>query len=423
MLRIVFVSLALLVSSGSALATNSVKGFNLTEIGDWKYDAKLDGGEKTAAQKMIDKLHALGVRHVNLNPRGIMRDPRGTEIIPVTPASERSEERNRYLRLMKYAKSKGMTVGIRPIFFVVGHDGRPVIERLPDGKEKIWWHGNIQPANPDKWFDSFRAYMDAYLLIAKLGNADEFTIGAELYSMTVGIEDQWERFAFGFPRNWLKLLNYARGKLPRGCRVMYDVNFTDDTTNHSGISSSGGEFERWRYRIVDLANPRDEQQRATWQDIVNFWKGLDAVGIDMYRSLAAQDQQIPTEYNDVVALLKETSDRYATQLDTALAEIESVVGVKKKVVFKEVGFKSVQNGFVDPFRYDTETASVPLNRAHQAAAFAAMFQSFWQPKWSWFDGFVFWDVSIDPSRHGANDKGFSPIGKTETEQILRANFR
>lgn len=396
-----------------------VKGYSLTEIGEHKYDASTDPDKKTEAQLMVDKLYQLGVRQINLSPRATMVDPHGTEIIPMTPTGRaRSIERKGYIRLIKYIKSKGMKVGIRPIFFVVDNNGNtPYVETMPDGTQKYWWHGNIQPRDSHKWFESFRSYLDIYLAIARFGKVDEFTIGAELYSMTVGIEDQWKEHPHGFPKEWLTLLRYVKTKLSEKCRVMYDINFTDASINADGIEQYGGEFARWRYRLVDLADDNDQN----WLNLSSFWREIDAIGIDMYRSLATKKQVIPNDYNDLVDLLQRTSDRYASQIDNALFEIGMATEVEKDIILKEIGFRSVEFGFINPFEY-SGTGHHTLNRIHQAAAYEAIFRSFFEAGWDWFKGAVFWDASVDKNRHGPLDLGFSPIGKTETEEIIREYF-
>lgn len=421
-------------------------GYNLTEIGTFLYDANPPGQPPTPAQKVIDRLATLGIKHIELNPRAVMRDPKGAEITPITSPSDRSAERQRYLRLMNYIKGRGMTVGIRPIFFVVDAQGNPLYETLPNGSKRVWWHGNIRPKDPDKWFEAFKVYLDIYLLAAKLGKADTFTLGAELYSMTVGIEDQWKENPYGFPGRWLELLSYIRSKLPRSTKIMYDVNFTDDTTDAGGgVQTTGGELERWRYRLVDLANPSNPEERKIWVDLVKFWNNIDAIGVDMYRSLYSKNLIIPDSYPELVKALTASSEQYASQLDTVLAEIQSVTGDNsppearpqffqrllsfftedgpKPIVFKEVGYKSVKGGFIDPFEYDDPNNPTPLNIDHQAAAFEAFFNAFWLPGWSWMRGTVFWDVSVDLSRHGPTDRGFSPLGKTKTEEVLRRFFK
>jgi len=396
-------------------------GFNLTESGSFVYDADLSGSNKTEAQRRVDQAKALGSKHIVLNFIGRMVTGRGNEVVSITPPAERSKEAQRIMRLTKYIKSQGLTVGYRPIFFVVGPNGEfPYFEVLPNGQKKLWWHGNIQPQDPNRWFDSFRTFLDGYISIARLAKVDEFTIGAELYSMTVGIEDQWMEYPHGFPGRWLALLRYVKSKLPQA-RIMYDINFTDDSNTESGFEKSGGELERWRYRIVDLANPANPDEFKIWTDLITFWKELDVVGVDMYRSLASASQAIPNDYVKLLALLRQRADSYAQQLDNTAFEIASVTGVEKLYIFKEIGYRSVERGFINPFEY-ASTDQGTLNILHQTVAYDAFLSSFWDANWQWFGGVIFWDLSVDPSKHGPQDKGFSVLGKKPTEDQVKLRF-
>lgn len=415
-MRLIF-SVVFLLFAFSAHALDMVKGFNLSESEGYPYDASDGNGQKTPAQIAVDHAIRLGANHIILNVRAKMIGPFSMEIIPVTPPSDRANEMKRMNRLIKYIKSQRLTVGLRPIFFVVGPKGEfPYTVKQPDGSVKGWWHGNIQPQDPNRWFESFRVYLDAYITLAKFAKVDEFTIGAELYSMTVGIEDQWKEHPHGFPGRWLELLRYVRGKLP-GVRLMYDINFTDDSVVNDGqLSPSGGEFERWRYRIVDLADRKGEKEKKIWKDLTTFWLELDAIGIDMYRSFASANEVIPSEFNALVSLLRNRTDSFATQMDTALTQIELTLGVQKDVMFKELGCRSVKNGFLDPFAYAGEGTVVI---AHQAAPYQALYSSYWEANWPWFKGFNWWDIQVDPKKAGPNDNGFSPVGKDQTEAVLK----
>lgn len=422
MKKIIFLAVSFMVSiqAKAQVATGYVNAFNITEDGVYVYDAAAPGQPKKPAQIAIDEAKRLGSNHVVLNVRATMTGPYSNEVNPVTAPSERTLEGRRLIALIKYIKSIGMTVGIRPIFFVVGPNGEfPYTEKMPDGTVKTWWHGNIQPADPNRWFESFRVFLDVYIPIAKIAQVEEFTLGAELYSMTVGIEDQWKAYPYGFPGRWLELLRYVRKKLPNS-RLMYDINFTDEVDNSTGIAASGGELERWRYRIVDLAGVGDAAQQAIYTDLVTFWNELDFVGIDMYRSFAGPTDVIPSGYNDLVNLLKIRSDAYATQLDSIINQINLTLGTEKQLIFKEVGFRSVENGFIDPFAY---AGSGSVNVSHQAAAYQVFFESFLKPNWPWYKGVVFWDISVDPKKSGAQDNGFSPINKDLSEEIIQKYFR
>ncbi len=398
--------------------TENIKGFNIVELNPYMLDANTDG-TKSAAQVAVDKAKVLGANHIIINLKGIMSGPRSNEIQPATLPADRNNERQRLARLIKYIKSQNMSVGLRPIFFVVGPNGEfPYTEKLADGTTKVWWHGNIQPEDPNRWFESFKIFLDVYIQLAAILKVEEFTVGAELYSMTVGLEDQWKEYPYGFPGRWLELLRYVRAKLPQA-RLMYDINFTDDKVSSNGFGSTGGELERWRYRLVDLADRNDPSEKKIWQDLVSFWSELDAIGIDVYRSLASSNQVLPKEHIELVKTLKQRTDSFATQMDNILGEINLVTGLEKPVIFKELGFRSVELGFIDPFAYaGSGTPYVP----HQSAAFQAYFESFWEPNWSWFKGFNFWEISLDPSKEGPNDNGFSPVGKPESELVVKKYF-
>lgn len=403
---------------GEAHTQGYVRGFNIIESGSFLFDASVD--KKTEAQVSVDKAKGLGANHIIINLKATMTGPHSNEVIPSTPPAERNNEKQRLARLIRYIRSQGMTIGLRPIFFVVGPNGEfPYSEVQSDGTVKIWWHGNIQPADPNRWFESFKVYLDLYLPLAGILKVEEFTLAAELYSMTVGIEDQWKEFPFGFPGRWLQLLRYVRSKLPNS-RLMYDINFTDDKVSSDGFGATGGEFERWRYRIVDLAGRADPLERAIWIDLTTFWSELDAIGIDVYRSLASRNQTIPIETPALISLLKQRTDSFATQMDNILSEISLTLSVEKPVIFKELGFRSVELGFIDPFAY---AGSGDVSIQHQAAAYEAYFRSFWEPNWSWFQGLNFWEISLDPSKEGPQDNGFSPVGKTKSEEVVTKYFR
>lgn len=418
-------SLLVLIMSTTSFAQDRplVRGMNLTQLGSFIYDAAPAGKPKTAAQIAVDQIKELGANHIVLNPQARMFDPRGNDLVPEVPNSERNAERARYKRLIDYIHAQGMTVGLRPIFFVVKPDGSfPYLETQTDGSTKTWWHGNIQPADANRWFESLKQFHDIYLLIARLNKVEEYTIGAELYSMTVGIEDQWQENPFGFPGRWLSFLRYSRSKLSKDVRIMYDINFTDDTAVSSGdMTAMGGELERWRYRLVDLANPTNPAEYAIWRDLVDFWKELDAVGIDMYRSLASERDILPFAYKSLVSHLRVRADEYASQIDLTFAEIESVTDQMQYMIFKEVGYRSVNKGFINPFDY--ETGQGVYKEDHQAAAFEALFESFWEPRFPWFQGASFWDVSVSPTRNtGVGDTGFSPVGKPLTIKAIQRIF-
>jgi hypothetical protein len=407
--------LAGVMGGGLAARALDIKGFSLSQLGSHRYDAAPEGQPKTDAQNAVDYMYSLGARHVNLTPEARMSDFHSNIIQPLTPLAQRTEERTRLMRLISYIKSKGMTVGLRPIILV---------ERKPGFESK--WHGNIQPTDPMAWFDSLRSYLDTYATIARIAGVEEFTVGAELYSMTVGLEDQWPQQPFGFPREWALIVKDLKTKLGAKTRIMYDINYTDETANSDGTGASGGEIERWRYRLVDLkpnpANPRtmDAKSQQAWTQLKDLWLSLDMVGIDMYRSLLPRGQAAPSDYAALVAKLEQRASQFATDIDSKLLDIETAVGAPKRIIIKEIGFKSCSGCFTDPFLYDDARREV--NVVHQAASYEAFLNAFVKPNWAWLAGINWWDIAVDPARGGASDPGFTVRGKTQTEEVLKKGW-
>lgn len=407
-----------MVWSSFGMSAPLVQGFTLTEIGTHVYDASLDPANKTASQLLVDRLSALGVNHIILSPRATMKDPRQSFVVPMTSAMEQPSEYQRYMRLISYIQSKGMTVGIRPIFFVVDEfGGLPYVEVLPDGSEKVWWHGNIQPADPLAWFASFQSYLEIYARIAANAKIREFTVGAELESMTVG---EAGVNPLGYPEMWIQLVDSIRPQLAAGTRIMYDINYTDDALYHEdGTVEYGGEFSRWRHRIVDPTSFPSMEAYKSWKALRTLWARFDAVGIDMYRSLMEDATLVPKSYPDLVVKLKEATDEFSDYLTWALKDIDSWVNKRTNLIIKEVGYKSVNNGFIDPFIH---AGPGSLNVEHQAAAYEALLRTFHETPLKWYGGIAFWEASVDYSKHGPFDVGFSPIGKRQSERMLQTYF-
>jgi len=405
-----------------AAVADLVKGFSLTEI--WnndassttvsasKYDANLEpGANKTDAQKTIDRLYNIGVRRINLSPQAHMRNPKQSFVKPSTV--DIPEEIARMKKLIAYIHGKGMSIGIRPILFLLNKNGQPGITLPePDGKSKYWWHGNIQPRNVDLWFEHYRTYLSNYYPLAKEPGVEEFSIGSELYSMTCGLEKEWEKEKYGFPRHWAETLREAKKNIPAHVTIMYDINFTDDSAQDVDISRNGGEWARWVYRLTMTEVEPDPF-------LVEFWNGLGAIGIDNYRSLVreADLQDVPTDYAELVDLLESNAGLYANQIRVDLDKIsERLRSPVKDVVLKEIGYTSSDNGFYKPFEFAGKKGT--LNLMHQAAAYEATMRAFWKPGFKWLKGIVFWDASVSQGLHGKNDVGFSPLGKPETEKVI-----
>ena len=81
------VSIFILFSSTylGASPIDYVRGYSLTEIDSFYYEAN-PSGIPTEAQKRVDALYDIGVRHINLHPRAVMKDPRSNKVILEHPS-------------------------------------------------------------------------------------------------------------------------------------------------------------------------------------------------------------------------------------------------------------------------------------------------------------------------------------------------
>ena len=412
---------AVVLPSVASGISRHVKGFTLTEIGTHVYDASLDPRYPTEAQIVVDRLFDLGVRHVILSPRAVMRNPRGSTVEFHTTPQNQPIERLRYLRLIRHLHEKGMTVGMRPIVMVVDANGHsPSVEILPNGTSKVWWHGIIQPQNPELWFQSFEIYLAHYADIAREAGIEEFTLGAELQSMTVGLGEAWPQYPDGFADRFTSLTERLRRFLGNGCRLMYDINDANANVLLGGHVYNGGEMAVWNYYVNVLANSVDPLQIQRRKALVNFLRTLDGVGFDVYQSLAGPTEILPTDYPALVERLQSRSDQMLRQIEVFSAGIETQVGSPKIFLIKEVGYKSVERGFVSPFEF---AGAGNLNLEHQAAAYDALFRSITARQTPHLSGLSLWDASVDLVRQGPLDLGFSPLGKRHSEALLFAFFR
>ena len=429
------------MTSQQALAFN-IRGFNLTESTGFYYDAAEDGEKKTPAQEAVDFLETIGVKHVVLNPIAHIEHKGSTDIVNATTFDlTGSDETDRYVRLIRYIHSKGMTAGLRPIILIK--------DKGKTGKD---WHGNIGPrvlspanekrflagklekeeiekglqAGAQKWFASLRTYLETYANIAQFSETEEFTIAAELYSMTVGIEDQYGTPAFGYPREFLGVVKDIRQVVGDKTRLMLDINYTDDSAQGDGTGNSGGELERWRQRLV-VDKPKTEEAKKTksgqaWEMLKELWLSFDAIGIDNYRSLVGKGETLPADYDGKLAKLQGRAAQFAADLNNKLQAIHYAVGEKKRkrIIFKETGFKSCENSYCDPYAYDDPNKKVSME--DQALSYQATFNAYAPARKAWLEGIVFWDIDVNPNRSGLKDPGFSVRGKPKTEEIIRRGW-
>jgi hypothetical protein len=218
-------------------------------------------------------------------------------------------------------------------------------------KPHLWvrhgeWPGDIAMTTDDawkQWFASYEAFILHYARLAEANKFEALAIGTEL-GKTTGRTAEWKRIV---------------------ARVR----------------------EVYHGRLTYCANWNEEPER------VEFWDGLDFIGVQAYYPLADIDRpskkQIAAKWAPIAAKLSALSQRTG-----------------KAIVFTEVGFKSHEGALKEPWQWETNGAvDVELQRD----AFAAMFETFWAK--SWFGGLFVWKWHPVLHPDGRRDRDFTPQGK------------
>lgn len=389
------------------------KAMNLTTYESWGYTVdSTPKGERV--RSLILRLKDLGFNHLTFNVRAKMVTGQSDEVSSFVPLSDQPTEERLLEETIDFAHANGFTTGIRPILLVVGPRGE-----FPYSKNGVtWWHGIIEPRDRTRWFTSLKSFHDRYMRLAARKQMAQYTIGAELHSMTTGLGERRPRRPRGEPAMWTDMVKYAKSILGPNTEVVYDVNYTDQYVLEEGTRKLGGEFEHFRFEMTrEYRKPQDIKFQ---NELREFWSSLDVVGVDMYRALASRSGGHPSDLAGLAARLKTRADSHATQLDTSLLEIEVATGEAKNLELKEIGYRSVEGSFVNPASY--ESSGGRLSVLHQAGGWKAILDSFLMARWPWFQGVHVWETNVDRDHRDPRDLGFSPLGKADSESVFQDYF-
>lgn len=364
-------------------------------------------------QRILQKVRSLGIKTIILNFRGVMYTGTANEVSSVVPQDLWAQEEFEVRKLADYAKGLGMRVAFRPILLVVGPNYE--FPYVVDGY--YWWHGVINPTDPNAWFNSYFQFHERYMRLARDCDASWYSIGAEMHSMTSGLGSRDPARHFGYPELWIKMIEKARPLLGN-TKITYGANYTDQYVLENGNRTWGGELEQWRYYLT--ANLLTQQEQDHQKNLRLLWGALDFMGVDFYRSLGDSSTDYPTELSPLADLLEISTRNHAEDLRSLQRQITTATGYTRDLFLQEIGYRSVEKSFVKPYIYEGDNA--PINFMHQAAAWEAVLRSFWIPQTPVVSGVGIWQVLVDEDTDLAPNGGFSPLGKPMTEKILRSYF-
>ena len=222
------------------------------------------------------------------------------------------------------------------------------------------WRGQIAPADPGRWFESYGAFMDHYVAIAAERKVAMLCIGTELATMS----------GSAYAPQWASLIDRIRSR-------------------YSGL-------------LTYAANGNDPADEFT---SVSFWDRLDLLGADVYTPLT--DKTNPTRAELVAGWRK---NRNGHDMVAALGNFQRAHG--KPLLFTEIGYRSGDGANRAPWDWG---ASMPSDPAEQADCYAAMYEV-WSAQSSWMKGPFWWAWEVSPP--AAGDTGYNPRGKP-AEDVLR----
>lgn len=231
-------------------------------------------------------------------------------------------------------------------------------------KPQIWvWRGEytglIEMKTEQEWKvleDSYSSFILTYAKAAQEINADILCIGTEL-----------EKFVVNRPDYWRKLIKNIR-RIYKG-KLTYAANWD--------------EFKR-----------------------IDFWDELDYIGIDAYFPLS--DKKTPS--------VKDLEEGWAPHKKEILTIQQSY---KKKVLFTEFGYRSVDFTGKEPWNYDRKLGEVNLQA--QVNGLTAIHNQFW--KEDWFVGGFLWKWFYKHDKVGGEKNNmFTPQNKP-AEKVIRKLYQ
>ncbi len=210
------------------------------------------------------------------------------------------------------------------------------------------WRNKIDYTNPGErasWFHNYGKYILTQAEFAEKNGVEIFVIGTELVRMTK------------YDKEWKKLISDVR--------EVYKGKLTYAAEGSNAFN-------------------------------IMFWEQLDFIGLDVYFQLT---DKLKPELSDLEQGWKKHEEKLKILSDK----------FKKKIIFTEIGYKSVEGTAVRPWEWNNKENNV--SQLQQAQAFEAMFRTFSDKEY--IEGIYIWKYFTDNDSYekGNIEKGFTPYGK------------
>ncbi|MCB9555992.1 MAG: glycoside hydrolase TIM-barrel-like domain-containing protein [Deltaproteobacteria bacterium] len=314
------------------------------------------GGRPAQANKLVDHWKIRGValgHYTEISPSELKRKLQEIKELNATHVTVVAQWSMKDVRDERIAPRKGHTTSDATLVRMIAQAKAMgfAVHLFPmidvQKRKPLEWRGTIKPASWERWWQSYRRFILHYATIAKRSGADIFCVGSEL----VTTENQTQR--------WQALIAEVRRRY-RG-QLLYSANW-------------------------------DHYQPVT------FWQHVDLIGLTAYYTIA------------------KTNDDTAEQMTQAWGEIRNKLVAwsrrqKRRLLFTEVGYPSLDGGAVNPWDYTQNTYPDPEEQRRAYVAFARA--------WSGVDelaGVFFWDWY---GKGGLKDRRYTARNKPAAQVIRR----
>lgn len=238
------------------------------------------------------------------------------------------------------------------------------------------WRAEFRPSDPAAWFASYKQNMLQWAALAQETGAEMLCIGTELDSLT----------GPAYYNYWADLV--------QAVRAVYDGPLT---------------------------------YAATYMDVlkVSFWDLVDVIGVDAYIPLTHSDnptvEQMVAAWTDINSTHDWVKILYGNRTAMeAYKDLSEQYG--KKVVFTEVGFRSLDGTNKDPGVFG---GGGIVDLAEQADAYTALFQVMTKFGGQWLDGSFIWSwhaIPVDQlAAQGVSATDYTPQSKP-AEQVITNGY-
>jgi len=215
------------------------------------------------------------------------------------------------------------------------------------------WRNKIDYSNPGErasWFHNYENFIIKQAMIAEDNEVEIFVIGTELVKLAK------------YDKEWKKIIKQVRD--------VYSGKITYAAEGNNAFK-------------------------------IEFWDGLDFIGLDVYFQLT---NKINPELKDLEEGWKKNEEKIRLLSEK----------YNKKIIFTEIGYKSVIGTAVRPWEWNGDQEVSQLQQAH---AFEAMYRTFSNKEY--IEGIYIWKYFTDNNNYekGNIKKGFTPYGKI-TEGVI-----